>query len=261
MSDTSSFDVLPVATQCAIASSLPSDENAIKNVFLVYCLKSQSKGTSFLLSNGVIISNAHVVHGARDSEILLISSNGKNYKIKKSIRDERRDLAILITEVPIQGGLELDSSPTQTRQEVHTWGFPLTHNGPAPLLSTGYISGFRHTSEEINRLVINSAINKGNSGGPLFSSNADKVIGVIVAKWQIPLTQFQSSALQALKNNKNGLQFPATNHQGQIIPFSESQLVADLLEHYWNYSQVMIGETIPVNELNDLLNENSLPVE
>jgi hypothetical protein len=33
MSDTS-FDVLPVATQCAITSSLSSDENAIKNVFL-----------------------------------------------------------------------------------------------------------------------------------------------------------------------------------------------------------------------------------
>ena len=160
-----------------------------------------------------------------------------------------------------QNGLKLHPHDSNTRQEVHTWVFPLFHNGPAPLLATGYISGFRYTPEGKKRLVINGAINKGNSGGPLFSGHDEKVIGIVVAKWQIPLTQFQTSALQALKNNSSGVQFNATNEQGQRRSFSESQLVADLLAQYWDHSQVMIGEAIPAKELIDLLKENSVPIE
>lgn len=254
------IDTLPVATQSVIANSLPSDEPSIRNVFLVYCTRTQSKGTGFLLTNGVVISNEHVVRGSKDNEITIFLTNGKQYNIKKSIRDQKKDLAILVTEEPLQGGLKLDFSSYQTRQPVHTWGFPLSHYGPAPLLSVGYISGFHYDNMQRKRLIVNGAFNPGNSGGPLFKSDSDQVFGIVVAKWLIPLTIFQQTALEALKNNCSGVQFNATDEKGSLKNFSESQLVADLLNHYRIHAQVMIGVAIPAEDLSTFLQEQGLPL-
>lgn len=256
MSDLSAH-TLPVSTQWALTKSLPADEMPIKNVFLIYCPKTQSKGTGFLLSNGRIISNEHVVQGCTSTEILAISSSGETYKIKNSIVDKKRDLVILTPEKTLDGGLKLDLSIPHTRQAVHTWGFPLLYNGPSPLLATGYISGFAETPEKIKRLVINGSFNAGNSGGPLFGSD-DKVIGIVVAKWVIPLTPFQSSALQALQKNSSGFQYNTTDLQGNKISVSEAQLIANLLEHYWKHSQVTMGEAIFSTELAHFLKENGI---
>lgn len=84
------IETLPTATRCVIANSLPSDEQGVRNVFLIRCLRTQSKGTGFLLSNGTVITNDHVVQGSLDSEILAISSTGSSHKIKKSIRDKKK---------------------------------------------------------------------------------------------------------------------------------------------------------------------------
>ena len=146
-------ETLPIATQYIIANSLPSDEASIRNVFLIYCPKTQSKGTGFLLSNGVITSNEHVVRGAIDNEIIAISSNGGQYRIKKSIRDQKRDLVILVTEETLQGGLELDHSKAQTRQVVHTWGFPLMHNGPALVALDWLCPGLQHTPQNVESVA------------------------------------------------------------------------------------------------------------
>jgi len=56
---------------------------------------------------------------------------------------------------------------------------------PAPLLSVGYLAGFMDhpiRSKPPKHLAMNGAFNPGNSGGPLFKSNEDKVIGIVVSK-------------------------------------------------------------------------------
>lgn len=109
----------------------------------------------------------------------------------------------------------------------------------------------------VKHLIVNGAFNPGNSGGPLFQATDNKVIGVVVSK-HAPINQFQLSALNALANNKSGVVFTATDEKGTQIRFVESQLVADLLEHFRSLTQVMIGEAISVSELRTFLNEQGI---
>ncbi len=250
-----SIEELPISTQMVLNSSSSCDEQPIKHVFLIFCAKTGSKGTGFLLESGLIITNEHVIRGCLDSEILAVSSTGLNYQIKKSIVDVSQDLAILVPQVKIEGGLKINTSALMVRQEVHTWGFPLFYNGPAPLLSVGYLSGFRLDPHCGKRLIVNGAFNQGNSGGPLFKADTDEVVGVVVAKWA-PFTNFQTTALEALKNNRSGFQYEATDNQGNKISFAESQLVADLLYQHRVLVQVMIGEAIPAEVLDIFLKKS-----
>ena len=64
----------------------------------------------------------------------------------------------------------------------------------------------------------------------------------------------------ALANNQSGLVFTATDDQGNQTNFAESQLIADLLAHFRKLTQVMIGEAISVNELEDFLKEQRITV-
>jgi hypothetical protein len=168
----------------------------------------------------------------------------------------------------LKGGLLLgeDNAPS-VGTVVSTWGFPLGYNGPAPLLSVGYLSGFsanprppRKTetgNQVVKHLVVNGAFNPGNSGGPLFKANDDRVIGLVVSK-HVPMTAFQLSALKALASNQSGVVFNATDKNGKNISFVESQLVADLLDGYKKLAQVMIGEAVSVSELRAFLNEQGI---
>jgi hypothetical protein len=74
------------------------------------------------------------------------------------------------------------------------------------------------------------------------------VIGVVVSK-HAPISQYHHSAIEALANNSSGVTYAATNENGDVKRFVESQLVAELLIHMRNLTQVMIGEAIAVEEL------------
>ena len=110
----------------------------------------------------------------------------------------------------------------------------------------------------VRRLVVNAAFNGGNSGGPLFVSGDDAVIGVVVSK-HAPISEFLASAIKALASNKSGVVFTATDSQGNKQDFVESQLVAEVLHYFRDLTQVVIGEAIAASELIDFLNENSIP--
>jgi hypothetical protein len=83
------------------------------------------------------------------------------------------------------------------------------------------------------------------------------VVGVVVAK-HAPITPSLKSAMEALTNNKSGMQYYATNEKGERLAFSEAQIVADLLRHQQTMTQVMLGEAIVVEELTDFLKANGI---
>ncbi len=251
-------NTLPITTQWLLGSSRPIDRQPVLHVYLICCPKTGNKGTGFGISTGLIISNEHVVRGCQASDLVVVSSAGAQVKIQKCIPDAKRDLAILVPEIKIQKGLKLDiGEDPQVGQRVHTWGFPFDHNGPAPLFLDGSISGYQSVEGQ-KRFVMNGAFNPGNSGGPLFRIDSDEVIGIVVAKQIFPLTPWLSSALEVLKNNSSGLMFEAIDERGNKRFFAESQLVADLLIHFRNQSQVMIGQAIAVSELRDFLTSKSM---
>lgn len=142
-------------------------------------------------------------------------------------------------------------------------GYPLAWNGPSPLLSVGYLAGFTPSqanaaSPIVKHYVVNGAFNPGNSGGPLIASIDDAVVGVVVSK-HAPITQWHLSAPEALKNQKSGFQYTATDASGNTITFSEGQPVGDLLQYFRDLTQVVIGEAITSEELVKFLDSNRLP--
>lgn len=253
---------IPISTQWLLEASGGPNRKAINSVYLIYCPKTQSKGTGFAIKSGQIITNWHVVKNCTATEIVAISNDGKQHKFTQLVTDDNRDLAILTPESPVSSDLEIDNQNIETETKVLTWGHPLAYNGPSPILSVGYLAGFNDyqkdkNSPKVKRYIINGALNPGNSGGPLFIAGKNKVVGVVVAK-HAPITSFLLSALDVLEKNKSGFQFTATNEKGDKIPFSESQIVAALLQHQRQMTQVMLGEAIVIDELIAFLKENKI---
>lgn len=244
---------IPVATQWTLDAAGPTGRVAAQSVFMVVCPATSLKGTGFILKNGWLLTNAHVVKGNDAKGIVGISAMGEQIRFVELHSDSSADLALLKPATPIPGGLDLDTGkPPAIGSVVTTWGFPLGYNGPSPLLSVGYLAGFVDRGGITPHLVVNGAFNPGNSGGPLFRADSDKAIGVVVSK-HAPISQFQLSAIKALAENSSGVVFTAKDGAGNEKQFVESQLVADLLDHFRDLTQVMIGEAISSATVSDFL--------
>jgi S1-C subfamily serine protease len=254
-------DNLPISTKWTLDAVGNLGRTAIKSVYMIVCPKTASKGTGFLLSNGPIITNEHVIRGCNYDEVIGFSSLGVRLTFSKLIADAERDLCMLFPSIQPKDGLSIEKGDTLTIGSlVCTWGFPLGYNGPAPLLSVGYLAGFKDhviQSRSLKHLVVNGAFNPGNSGGPLFLANENRVIGIVSTK-HAPISNYLVSAIQALASNQSGIVFTATDDKGSTKQFVESQLVAEILVHFRNLTQVMIGEAISTTELDDLLVQNNI---
>jgi len=252
---------LPLSTQLTISkASVYNQNNEVLNVFLIANSNNQSKGTGFLIKSGHVITNEHVIHGARLDQITLVSPNGHLMTVNNVVKDTLRDLAILTLTKPMAGGFELaDDNAVLIGEQVYSWGYPLEYNGPAPLLSVGYVAGISAYQPYVNKFVkhfvVNGALNPGNSGGPLI--NSGKVVGVVQSKAS-PITPYILSALQALNNNSSGFMYNGTDANGKPFQKSEGQVIGEILTYYREISQVMIGEAVTVSVLKDFLNEQKI---
>ncbi|MBR6413479.1 MAG: trypsin-like peptidase domain-containing protein [Oscillospiraceae bacterium] len=145
---------------------------------------SANAGTGFLISeNGYLLTNAHVVNGA--AKITVTRSNGQTFEARLVAQETgSSDLALLKIEASGLPTVRIGNSDrVQVGDPVSTIGNPLGELSFS--LTTGYVSaGPRQVntgSVTLTMLQTNAAINKGNSGGPLFDK-AGQVIGVVTAK-------------------------------------------------------------------------------
>jgi len=145
----------------------------------------QGQGSGVILSDtGYIVSNAHVVEGARDVEVTLF--DGRTFKAVVVGESKMRDLAILKIEaenlVPIEMG---NSDNIKVGQFAIAIGNPL---GLGSSVTFGMVSALDRTIQSdrsyLEGLIQTSAqINPGNSGGALVDLDG-KLIGVPTAMIQ-----------------------------------------------------------------------------
>lgn len=251
---------MPVSTQWLLDSAGPAQRDAIKSVYLVVCPKTDKKGTAFLLNSGTMVTDNHVVDGCSGTDLWAMSPMGVKIIFSKMVTDPNRDLALLRPMSRLEGGFELgsDMSP-KVGTQVTTWGFPLIYNGPAPLLSNGYVAGFRDVpvgKAIVKHIVVNGAFNPGNSGGPVLVAADNKVVGVVVWRMLL-LPDWVQTLITGFGHAGSSVCCVAeeTLPDGTKKGISSEEASGMVLQQFYNTVQVMIGEATSVSELRAFLRD------
>ena len=254
---------VPTATNWLLDSLPKAEGSVIRSTYMVISNKTSRKGTAFSLTGGLVVTCEHVIRDSAPGDLVLIASTGQRLTVTDMVVDIDLDLAALELGQQPTEGFKIQTAAPRLEQRVRTWGYPLDYNGPSPILSVGYVAGFNPsqrtpTSPIVRHYIVNGAFNPGNSGGPLIAEFQDAIVGVVVSK-HAPITQWHLSALEALRNQKSGFMYTATDADGNERTFSEGQLVGDLLEYLRQMTQVVIGEAITADELVKFLDAQGLP--
>lgn len=258
--DTPDSGAIPTATQWMLDAAGATQRNSIKSVFLLVCPVTQKKGTSFLLASGTVVTSAHVVKGCTEHDLIAFTPLGERLSFSKLVSDQQRDIALLRPTKKLTGGLRLrtDADPA-LGTAVSTWGFPLIYNGPSPLLSVGYVAGYNAVKvgdRTVKHIVVNGAFNPGNSGGPVFLSGDDGVVGIVVWK-QVLFSTGVPTIIEGFKHARNvmGGNFSIKMPDGSSKGVSDQEAIGAVLEEFYDTAQVVIGEAISASELRDFLKE------
>jgi serine protease Do len=145
--------------------------------------RGTSLGSGFIIDGeGYVVTNNHVIQGAEDITVILRDDTQLKAKLVGS--DARVDLAVLKVDPPGKKPLPAikfgDSDKTRVGDWVVAIGNPfgLGHSVTAGIISA---RGRSLSNESLDDyLQTDAAINKGNSGGPLFNTDGE-VIGVNTA--------------------------------------------------------------------------------
>tara|TARA_Y100001970_G_scaffold107888_1_gene134959 strand:+ start:3303 stop:5054 length:1752 start_codon:yes stop_codon:yes gene_type:complete len=162
----------------------PSPLNEIEP-FPIYQGQEAYAGSGFIINNGKqIITNKHVIEGAK--KIFIRNGLGELRIAEVDKISAYDDLALLTLDKPYDKSFSLsipDNYKLRTGQSALVMGFPLASElgESSPSLTQGIVSKVTGLGDNIGTFLITSKLNKGNSGGPIFSDTGE-LIGVAVAK-------------------------------------------------------------------------------
>ena len=174
-------------------------------------------GSGFIIeSNGLILTNAHVVEGA--TTIYVTLTDKREFKAKLLGMDKRTDVAVVKIEARDLPRLPLgDSSKVRVGEWVLAIGSPF---GLENTVTAGIVSAkSRDTGDYLPFIQTDVAVNPGNSGGPLLNT-AGQVIGI-------------NSQIFSRSGGYMGISF--------AIPIDEAMRVADQLRANGKMTRGRIG--------------------
>ena len=145
--------------------------------------KSNSLGSGFIIdASGIVVTNNHVIGDANDIQVIL--HDGTKLKAEIVGKDSKIDLAVLrvkpTADRPLKAVPFGDSDKMRPGDWVIAIGNPFGLGGS---VSAGIVSARGRNIESgpyDNYIQTDAAINKGNSGGPLFNMDGE-VIGINTA--------------------------------------------------------------------------------
>jgi len=174
-------------------------------------------GSGFIIeSNGLILTNAHVIEGA--TTIYVTLTDKREFKAKLLGMDKRTDIAVVKIEARDLPRLPLgDSSRVRVGEWVLAIGSPF---GLENTVTAGIVSAkSRDTGDYLPFIQTDVAVNPGNSGGPLLNT-AGQVIGI-------------NSQIFSRSGGYMGISF--------AIPIDEAMRVADQLRTNGKMTRGRIG--------------------
>ena len=149
--------------------------------------ETEGMGSGFIINNdGYILTNYHVIDGAKEVTVTL--SDGQEVTASVVNYDSDQDVAMIKInqDIEVPGVVELgDSDALQPGEEVLAIGNPLSKE-LSSTLTKGIVSALNRSIEtetgvSTNLIQTDTAINSGNSGGPLINTKGE-VIGINTLK-------------------------------------------------------------------------------
>ncbi len=139
--------------------------------------QSLSQGSCFFISSdGVVVTNHHVVNDRQSFEI--IDNNKKSYSAIIEKLDPSNDLAILKVKTSNHEYLNISKSKIKTGQEVFAVGYPVSNIlGTNVKFTDGVISSTTGMKNMANMFQMTVPIQPGNSGGPVLNMKGE-VVGI-----------------------------------------------------------------------------------
>jgi serine protease Do len=140
-----------------------------------------SLGSGFVIDpSGIVVTNNHVISDA--DEVTVIFNDGGRLKAEVIGRDQKTDLAVLRvkSDKPLKAVNFGDSEKLRLGEWVIAIGNPFSLGGS---VSAGIVSARNrdiNSGPYDNYIQTDAAINRGNSGGPLFNLNGE-VVGINTA--------------------------------------------------------------------------------
>jgi serine protease Do len=187
---------LPAGTEdvaVVVQHVLPSVVNVTTDVFINGEEDRGGVGTGFIVrSDGVIVTNCHVVEGASRITVFTSAENPDRYDARLIGADCLNDIVVLKVDATDLPTVRLgDSSRLRLGQEVVALGYALALEG-GPTVTNGIVSSLDRTIQAAdpgcdvcpdglrtysNAIQTDAAINHGNSGGPLVDMRG-RVVGI-----------------------------------------------------------------------------------
>jgi len=189
--------------------------------------RDQALGSGVIVSqDGVVVTNAHVLEGADEIEVFLIS--GDIYVADVLFEDERTDIAILKLQAD---DVSFPTLPIGDSDQVQIGDFVLAIGNPFGVgqsTSMGIVSALNRTDLDVietgSFIQTDAAINPGNSGGALIDIQG-QLVGINSAilgrssagiGWAIP-SNFVQATLDALQAGDGNLVRPWMGLQGKTL--------------------------------------------
>ena len=174
----------------------------------------QSQGSGFIFSDGLVMTNAHVVKGS--DQVIVGLTNGKKLKAKVLGQDFFTDIALL--KIEGKGPWPKAILGDSTKVKVGDWAIAVGNPfGLENTVTLGIISNLKRNvaqlgiyDKKLELIQTDAAINPGNSGGPLLNSNGE-VIGINTLirsgpgaglSFAIPINKAKEIAYQLINNKK-----------------------------------------------------------
>ena len=149
------------------------------DTFLTVSLKKGTGSGSVLDQSGTILTNQHVIDGAKEITVRL--SNSTSYPAVLVGQDPDTDIAILRIDAPAEQLEPIawgDSQNLQVGHRIYAIGNPF---GLERTMSAGMISSLNRTipareRREMRSLIqVDMSLNQGNSGGPLLNTRGELI--------------------------------------------------------------------------------------